>query len=948
MPKLIGINDNGDLGPAATEALAKAGFARAAAGLPPGGAPGQVLSKAATADYSTQWIDLPPASGAGGDTGTTTMTTRTFSPSTELLPNPEQGWFIYSETTWGAGGAGWKALDLAELQSRRTKSETVNGYSVPPRSLLFRYVIMSGLRDQDTLPQAFLDAVAADFATARQAGVKLIIRFCYSNDGETGSNAHTDGPYGTDTTPARTLGHVAQLKPTIQSNKDVIHAVQAGLIGTWGEWYYSDNWGNKGSLTAAQWNDRARLVTALLDWGVDYVLLRYVGVKRRYIREGSGTGWTAPSDAAERLGFHNDAFQASGDIEDWGTFSTFADGMTAAEARAYLADETARPVPMVGETAGVSSRSGYAATAQSLAEHHWSGLNPNYHGDVLASWSSTQKDEVARKLGARLVLESATLPSAGVDGATSTVTLRIANNGWGAPLQDRPLQVVFKDGSTVVRRTLSRSVSSLSPGQHTITENVQLPSAPGTYTIHLALPDRSSSLASRPEYAFQLASTGVSWADGMNGLGVTTLVSAQGASTTAPSGPGTPLTLDASTGAPVDPLTDSRADIQAALNAAKNGGDRSYWSFLEVTGSTVELRPGTYRVSAPADGSPSIVVPRGVDLRTDKATLAFDYPAAPTTNWCGVLLHSRAGLTVGKFHTNGTAPDTAHTYDAIRAYMQDNWNMVQGVGGFGIITGFRGAGYRALGSYVIRLQNLLIEFCSHGIVHGHSGGLVTDGLGAYALPSDHTVTFATRRPTDMFVSNVYMNGTRGNNIVVGSPGTVAGANTVTGAADSVTGGNLYLHNVLSEDSPARFLRARELSQVRFDNVHLEELGAIGGPMIDIDVVYGNITVESMRINTSQKRRSKDLNGVTVTATPNRIWQLGSFVQFDHKSLYFQNSGAAIAFSGAESWGGAWTNAKYDIRGIAPDAANTGALTGAPLLPSDNFKDRVTNIVTTQR
>lgn len=393
---------------------------------------------------------------------------------------------------------------------------------------------------------------------------------------------------------------------------------------------------------------------------------------------------------------------------------------------------------------------------------------------------------------------------------------------------------------------------------------------------------------------------------------------------------------------------DIRSDLQAALDGARNGSDRSYWSFLEVTAGVVELRPGTYRVNSKSDGMPSIVVPRGVELRADKANLVAEYPKTPTTNWAAILLHSRAGLTVGTLKPTGTPPDAAHVYDGIRAYMQDNWNAVSGVGGRGVVTGFQGAGYRALGSYVIRLKNLLFEFCSHGVVHGHSGGLVADGTGAYVLPTGQTVNTATRRPTDLFLNSVYFNSTRGNNVVIGSPGTVAAPNTVVSGTDSVTGGNTYLRDVLFEDSPARAIRARELSQITFNNVHLEEIGAPSGPMLDIDVVYGNIGVNGMRINTSQKRASRDLTGATAYATANRIWQLGSFGWFDHAGLYFQNSGSDIAFSGAESWAGAWTNSKYDIRGIQPDVANTGKLLAGPLLPYDNFRDRVTNTVLTQR
>ena len=37
------------------------------------------------------------------------------------------------------------------------------------------------------------------------------------------------------------LQHLDQLKPILQENKDVIAVLQAGFIGSWGEWYYTTN-----------------------------------------------------------------------------------------------------------------------------------------------------------------------------------------------------------------------------------------------------------------------------------------------------------------------------------------------------------------------------------------------------------------------------------------------------------------------------------------------------------------------------------------------------------------------------------------------------------------------------------------------------------------------------------------------------------------------------------
>lgn len=36
--------------------------------------------------------------------------------------------------------------------------------------------------------------------------------------------------------------HLDQLKPLLEKNKDILHVVQVGMIGAWGEWHsYSDS-----------------------------------------------------------------------------------------------------------------------------------------------------------------------------------------------------------------------------------------------------------------------------------------------------------------------------------------------------------------------------------------------------------------------------------------------------------------------------------------------------------------------------------------------------------------------------------------------------------------------------------------------------------------------------------------------------------------------------------
>ena len=73
----------------------------------------------------------------------------------------------------------------------------------------------------------YLASLAADFNAARSAGVKVILRFSYTD-------ILTDGaPYG-DAEPQRMLRHVEQLTPVVSQHVDVIFVAQAGFVGTWG------------------------------------------------------------------------------------------------------------------------------------------------------------------------------------------------------------------------------------------------------------------------------------------------------------------------------------------------------------------------------------------------------------------------------------------------------------------------------------------------------------------------------------------------------------------------------------------------------------------------------------------------------------------------------------------------------------------------------------------
>lgn len=428
-------------------------------------------------------------------TAATGPATYTYAASSADIANPGRGMFHYTETHSRADGSGFSPLDASTLSTWRTTQAV---------TLVYRIFYLERFSGTDVLDPSYLAQVRADFVAARSAGVKLVIRFAYAQD----SSA--------DASSARVVAHIGQLAPLLNDNADVIAAVQAGFVGQWGEWYYSDHFASDPQrpwlLSAADWQARGEVLNALLDKtsGSIFVQVRYPAIKQRLLAG-------APAAKAARVGVHDDCFLASAD--DYGTFASSGD-------YAWLQQQTLT-VPMGGETCQVSgTRSQWPSASADLAAYHWTYLNADYQPDVLASWGSGL-DEVRRRLGYRLRLTQVTVPATAVAGRTVELKVGLANDGYAAPFQSRPARLVFQNAGGRFTSTVPIDVRAVAAGQTTtFTVRATVPSKSGTYALSLALPDPSSRLAGTSAYAVQLANVGT-WneARGANDLGVQVKVS---------------------------------------------------------------------------------------------------------------------------------------------------------------------------------------------------------------------------------------------------------------------------------------------------------------------------------------------------------------------------------------------------------------------------------------
>ncbi len=397
----------------------------------------------------------------------------TYQASSSVISNPERG-FMHS---WSVASEG-TPLNLVTLQSLKNENVTI----------ILRLYNLAAFKNSN-LSETQLNLIKTDFERLRTAGIKCVLRFAY-NENQNDSDA-----------PLSVIeSHLNQLKPIFADNADVIAFVQAGFIGSWGEWYYTTN-----NLTTLA--NKKAVVNKLLE-----VLPMEIKIQLRtpvYKQEifNSATPMDAvvgygTSDIA-RVGFHNDCFLASAD--DYGTYQNIA------SEKNYISKE-AIYVPTGGETcppSGIPTPSCLTAENE-MSLLKWTYLNLDYYGPVLNVWRTNSCfTDFQKKLGYRLLLKSASLKKEVSANGNLSLKITIDNVGYAPIYNKKNTFLIFKaiDTGTLYKKTLEFDVRKVVPDtDFVLNESVNLTGIPaGKYELFIKIEDRSTTLADRPEYCIQLA-----------------------------------------------------------------------------------------------------------------------------------------------------------------------------------------------------------------------------------------------------------------------------------------------------------------------------------------------------------------------------------------------------------------------------------------------------------
>lgn len=467
-----------------------------------------------------------------------------YKESGDDFTNPERGFYIPT----GTKASNFVLLDAEQLKNYRSQPQQLGSarYQVNV-SLIYRGYELDVFKHRP-LSDSFLINLQKDFDAIRAAGLKLVLRFAYTNTANSGDckdEYKICPPYG-DAPRDIVLKHVQQLKPLFQKNADVIAVLQQGFIGIWGENYFTDYFGcatddGAGRILDSSWQHRNEFLKALLDAMPKdrMVQVRTPQLKQRFVYGPRALLTSKPlilrgaytkTDMA-RIGFHNDCFLASAD--DYGTFYDYGNSVSKRDTgnfrlRKYF-EADSRYVAVGGETCDdayspQNDCAPFGHAEEEMAAMHYSYLNAAYNNQVNNDWDSLGcMKNIKQKLGYRLVLQNASFPAVAIKGKSFTVQLQLKNTGYASPFNARPVQLVLRNMATgkLWKLDFNTQIQKWFTGNIQLKQTFQLPAdiSAGEYELLLSLPDGYKTLQDNPAYSIRLANEGI-WeeATGFNKL----------------------------------------------------------------------------------------------------------------------------------------------------------------------------------------------------------------------------------------------------------------------------------------------------------------------------------------------------------------------------------------------------------------------------------------------
>ena len=419
--------------------------------------------------------------------------TKTFSPNSLTIPTSE--------------GSAYGFCDFWVAKPAGCATQTNFGYG--PAKVMQVYICLSGevstsecsqqpavtgplspemLKDMDEK----LDAYAG-------TGMRLLLRFTY--------NFGPIGPGAMDAPIDVIAKHIDQVAPIVFHHRDLVFALEAGFIGTWGEWHDSTNGNDLLAAHQVVLDKERRYFSASFP-----ILVRDAGDLVEY------TGTVVPQPG---LGMHDDFYASNAtDAATWVPCSSRSGfcvpSYTTEQLQAYGADVSTKTMfagefgqvyPVLQSCSALDQYS-YTYHPQAITIHP-GPIGPELQNEGCAG-------SFYNKVGTRIVLQNVTVIGNATPGGRLYVSATMANEGYGRVIRPRPVTLVLIQNREAVaemeipvrKMDLRSLASSEQPSPVTFPFEFTLPERlpAGLTSLAFVFHDPAPSLFSQPAYALPLNS----------------------------------------------------------------------------------------------------------------------------------------------------------------------------------------------------------------------------------------------------------------------------------------------------------------------------------------------------------------------------------------------------------------------------------------------------------
>ena len=414
----------------------------------------------------------------------------------DLIPNPERGWYISKNTA-----------DVSDDEMDVFKENNIT-------LVLFETDLGAYLKNP--LDKNILDEIDDAFSYARKAGLSVMFRAAYDFDGKANPEP---------TEMSIMLNHIKQLGQIFHKYEDILFNIQAGFLGSWGEWHHSRYGDPRKPTDPPRVEAQRQIVEALLAASPESVT---IAVRRpQYIRNIAGNQILSQEQAFSgsklaRMAFHNDALMS--DNTDMDTYIDPA--YPKKEELAWINNHT-RFTPFIGET-NLLSRNNDAKVAMEFLDYmNCHSLNMEYHPKVLKKWknykldSMTAYDYIGMMMGYRFILEQAEIKE--IADGNLRLDLEIQNAGFGHLLKEKKFEIVLKRDNVLYRSEINEDARMWNKNESIKrTYYFSLPSgiAAGEWEVFLGLSSTYNTLKNNPAYSVRFENDGIWNANlGLNKIG---------------------------------------------------------------------------------------------------------------------------------------------------------------------------------------------------------------------------------------------------------------------------------------------------------------------------------------------------------------------------------------------------------------------------------------------